>query len=287
MTIFCGELVQGLSPNGDRQVLSQITRQDLRQAYQDLLNHTGVTCYLGGQIDAATIEICVDGLRRMPDAIRSIFRPAEYPSPFMPAPMAGVTEHKEVEQARIAMAYTGMPPYFSHHSIIATVLNSMLGGDVHSLLFDVVREKLGLAYSVYSMNLRCLSALLVIAGVAADQVTPALAAIRQQLVNLAAGDFDQSLFDRACQMIETSILSVGDDLSTMLTQQIVGRLYGRTMTRDESLDLLRAVTPAEVVELAGNMRLVSCYVLTSPDQQPDLTAAGLPVAALPESEVSP
>ena len=57
----------------------------------------------------------------------------------------------------------------------------MLGGDVHSLLFDVVREKLGLAYSVFSMNQRFLSALFVMAGVATDQVEPALAAIRQQM----------------------------------------------------------------------------------------------------------
>jgi riboflavin kinase / FMN adenylyltransferase len=262
LAMFCGKQAHGLSPVGDRQTLQQITRQELGVAYQNLLHQTSVSLYLGGQVDAATIDICLSGLKRMPVAKRPVFRPAEYPSPFLPEEPACQTERKIVEQARIVLAYHGLPPYFSHRAITATVLNSMLGGDVHSLLFDVVREKLGLAYNVYSMNQRLLSALFIVAGVAADQVEAAMAAIRSQLDNLAAGRFDPSLFERAIQMIEASILSVNDDLSTMLGQQIAGRLYGRLLTRDESISLLRSVEPAQVTELAGQIRLVSSYVLT-------------------------
>ena len=254
LNIFCGDQPQGLSAAGDRTELSQITREELKQAYLELLTGTSLEIYLGGHIDSATLEVCISGLNRMPDVSRPIFRPAEYPSPFTPAAPASVSEHKTVEQARIAMVYTGLPPYFSHQAINATILNSMLGGDVHSLLFDVVREKLGLAYSVFSMNQRGLSAIFVIAGVAVDKVEPALTAISQQVANMAAGDFDQNLFARACQMIEASILSVNDDLSNMLAQNMISRLYGRILTRDESLSLLMLADPAEVVKLAGQLK---------------------------------
>lgn len=283
LKIFCGDQPQGLSAAGDRSELSQITREELKQAYLELLTGTSLEIYLGGQIDPATLEVCISGLNRMPDAIRPIFRPAEYPSPFTPAEPACVTDHKAVEQARIAMVYTGLPPYFSHQAIYATILNSMLGGDVHSLLFDVVREKMGLAYSVFSMNQRGLSAIFVIAGVAVDKIEPALTAIGQQVANMASGDFDQTLFDRARQMIEASILSVNDDLSNMLAQNMISRLYGRILTRDESLALLRSADPAEVVKLAGQLKLVTCYVMTSPDQNPDLSVAGIPAYSLKES----
>ncbi len=263
VALYCGDQVQGLSPIGDREILQQITRQDLKAAYDYLLNSASVALYIGGQIDNATLDICLAGLRRMPVVERPVIRPAERPAPFDPAASANVTEHKALEQARIAMAYTGLPPYFSHQSIVVTMLNSMLGGDVHSLLFDVVREKMGLAYSVFSMNQRSLSSLFVMAGVAPDQVTPALTAIGQQVVNLATGEFEPSLFERARQMIETGILSANDDLSTLLSQQIIGRVFGRTMTRSESISLLHAVTPAEVIGLAGRLKLVTCYVLTS------------------------
>ncbi len=262
LALFCGRQAQALSPVGDRQTLMQITRQDLSDAYRSLLDQTSLSLYLGGQIDQATIDICLAGLERLPATERPVYRPAERPSPFLPEAPASQQECKAVEQARIVLAYHGLPPYFSHRSIIATVLNSMLGGDVHSLLFDVVRERLGLAYNVYSMNQRLISALFIMAGVAADKVDAAMTAIRSQLENLAAGRFDPSLFERAIQMIEASVLSTHDDLSTMLGQQITGRLYGRLLTRDESISLLKAVEPAQVIELASQVRLVASYVLT-------------------------
>lgn len=273
--LFCKDQAQGLSPIGDRQSLSDITLDELKTAYGELLSQTSISAYLGGDVGNDCLDICLQGLQRLPKTSRPVIRPAIRPSPFTPAAPAGVLEHKAVEQARLALAYTGLPPYFSHHSIVATVLNSMLGGDVHSLLFDVVREKLGLAYSVFSMNQRSLSALFILAGVAADQIDAALEAIRRQVAALAAGEFDAALFDRSRQMLETSILSANDDLSTLMAQQIAGRLYGRNMTREESISLLGSVTPGDIKSLAGQLSLVTCYVLCGPDQKPDLGVAGL------------
>ena len=287
LSFLCDGQVQGLSPAGDRQSLLDITLEDLQDAYAVLLHQTSLSVYLGGNIDKAVLDICLDGLRRLPESVRPIFRPAVFPSPFTPAAPSGKLERKAVEQARLALAFTGLPPYFSHRSIVATVMNSMLGGDVHSLLFDVVREKMGLAYSVFSMNQRSFSVLFVLAGVAADQITAALDAIRRQVQALAEGDFDPTLLERSRQMLETSILSTNDDLSTMMAQQIVGRLYGRNMTREESLSLLLAVTPGDIIDLAGRLRLTTCYVLCDPDQKPDLSVTGLPADAITECGVQP
>ena len=274
LALFCGVQAQGISSTGDRQVLQSVTREELHSAYQDLLGKTSLSLYLGGSIDPASIGICLQGMSRFPLAERPVYRPADRPAPFIPAPPANLVEQKQVEQARIVMVYAGLPPYFSHQTIVATVLNSMLGGDVHSLLFDVVREKMGLAYSVYSLNQRFLSALFVFAGVATDQVEPAVAAIRQQLANLAAGQYEPSLFERTRQMIESSILSIGDDLSSMLAQQVAGRINGRILTLTESLNLLRTVEPAQVIELASSLQLNTCYVLTSPEQKPLIEVEG-------------
>lgn len=287
LLFFCGDQVQGLSPIGDKQCLTEIRLDELREAYAFLLQQTSLTAYLGGHIDSQILEICLQGLKRLPQTDRPVYRPAVYPSPFIPALPTGQVEHKTVEQARLALAYIGLPPYFSHRTIIASVLNSMLGGDVHSLLFDVVREQMGLAYSVFSMNQRSLSALFVMAGVAADQTTAALDAIRRQVKALAAGEFESTLLDRSRQMLETGILSVNDDLSSMMAQRIIGHLYGRNMTRDESISLLNSVTSDDIREMAARLQLVTCYVLCGPDLKPDLRVAGLPAQVIHESEVQP
>jgi len=287
LLFFCGDQVQGLSPIGDRQSLEEISLDELREAYSVLLQQTSLSAYLGGHIDSQILEACLQGLQRLPLSNRPEYHPAVYPSPFVPAKPIGQIENKTVEQARLALAFCGLPPYFSHRTIIASVMNSMLGGDVHSLLFDVVREQMGLAYSVFSMNQRSLSALFILAGVSADQITAALDAIRRQIAVLAAGEFDDTLLERSRQMLETSILSVNDDLSSMMAQRIIGNLYGRDMTQDESISLLNSVSRDDIRELAGHLQLVTCYVLCGADQKPDLSVAGLPALVNQESEDQP
>ncbi len=66
----------------------------------------------------------------------------------------------------------------------------------------------------------------------------ALKAIQDQLSRLTIGDFDRSLFERTARMIETGILSVNDDLSSMLAHQMYGHLCDRLMNRKRSLDAL-------------------------------------------------
>lgn len=276
MALFCGTQAQGLLSSGDRRNVQDITRSELIDAYRILLQQTSLALYLGGQVDAETVGICLNGIRRLPAGCRPEVHPAVLPSPFVPEPPSGQIENRSIEQARIVLAYSGLPPYFSHQSIQATVLNSMLGGDAHSLLFDVVREKLGLAYSVFSMNQRFLSALFIMAGVAADRTEPALHAIQEQIAHLSAGRFDRTLLDRAVQMLEAAILSVADDLSSLLAQQIIGRLSGRLLNREESLSLLHEVEPEQICELAGRLTLISCYIMTDPEHHPDLAAAGCP-----------
>ncbi len=58
-------------------------------------------------------------------------------------------KYKDIEQVHICMTYEGLP--IDHSSRYAlNVLNIILGGSMSSRLYQTVREKYGLAYSVYS-----------------------------------------------------------------------------------------------------------------------------------------
>jgi hypothetical protein len=67
-------------------------------------------------------------------------------------------------------------------------------------------------------------------------------------------------------MIEAAVLSSGDELSALIAREINGQLYGRVLTLDESLDLLRQVQPDDVIRLAGQLTLITSYVLTKEGQ---------------------
>ncbi|MDW7658425.1 MAG: bifunctional riboflavin kinase/FAD synthetase [Bacillota bacterium] len=260
---FCGGQVHGLHATGKIEDLRNISREELGDAWRQLIGGMNLTVWLGGRIDDACLDLCCRSMARLPESTRPRLYPGRLPTPWRTNEKRNLKDQKEIEQARIVLAYDGLPPYYSHRLTAFQLLNSMLGGDVHSLLFDVIREKMGLAYQVFSLSQRYLSALFVLAGVAPDAVEPALAAIQEQVDNIVNGHFDDQLMVRAKSMLESAVLALYDDLSGMLGAQISGRLSGRLYSREDALLLLGAVTREQIMQCAADLRLMTSYVLTS------------------------
>lgn len=282
--LLCGDQPAGLWAGGDAETLGALTREDLQTAYQELLQDASLAVYVGGDLTADLLEQLFQEVSRLPAGNRPALPPR--PGAFLPASPADQIEEKDVEQARICLAYKGLPPYFSHQTVVSTVLNSMLGGDVHSLLFDVVREQLGLAYSVYSLNAHYMGSLLLIAGVAPDQVEAARQAMVRQVEALAAGDFSDRLLERARSMVESTIRSVSDDLDSMLAHQLASAVHSRQLAMSDSLSLLQDVSRQRIQDLARQLSHQTCYVLTRADQAAaDLSDPGPAAAATRASNI--
>lgn len=262
---YCSDKAHGLPANGRAEDVLTVTDADLQTAYRELLEMAELSIDVGGDIDPATLEHVIGLVERLPDArTRMELIPAQWPTPFAASGMREVTETRDVEQARIVLFFDGLPPYCSLSGFTSAMLNSILGGDVHSLLFETVREKLGLAYSVYSMPLRYLSSAVMMAGVRPDQVTEATAAMVAQVERIRDGQYDARVFESAHTMIEHSIRSRNDDLARMLQQISLARSIGRDLSLEDSLSLLASVTPEQVASMAGRMQLRGSFVLTAP-----------------------
>jgi len=266
MKLLCGDQPFGLLAAGDQETLQSLTRQELTEAY-DQLRTMDCQVAIAGDLSEALLESLLEQVATLrPAGLRT---DELLPSAFKPLPPAERQDTKKVEQARICLAFSGLHPYFSHHSIVDTLMNSMLGGDVHSLLFDVVREQLGLAYSVYSVSSRYLSTLLVIAGVSPDRVEEARQAIFAQIEHLAHGQFSDQLLERSKTLVESHIRSIPDDLDNMLSHLMNGVTLGRTISVQDSLSLLERVDRQAIIERAGQLKLAASFILTAKESTDD------------------
>jgi predicted Zn-dependent peptidase len=144
-----------------------------------------------------------------------------------------------------------------------TLLNSMLGGDAHSQLFNVIREEMGLAYQVFSLRLAPLSALFILAGVSPESVETAITAIEEQVDHLAKGEFDDRLVAQSRQMLESAIFSAYDSLSDMLEIQASSRLSGFYPDRDHMIHKIRTISRVEIQACAQRLKLGLVFVLTA------------------------
>ena len=128
-----------------------------------------------------------------------------------------------------------------------------------SRLFQEVREKRGLAYSIYSFNASYLDGGLfgVYAGTGPGEVEE-LIPVLCDAFNQLGGSLDQEELDRASAQMKASLLMSRESTSSrceQLAQQIL--TYGAPLDPDDVLKRIDQVTLADLKRLAGKF-------LTSP-----------------------
>jgi predicted Zn-dependent peptidase len=157
-----------------------------------------------------------------------------------------------LEQANILLGVPGIPAVDDRRSTLA-VLNSVLGGGMSSRLFQEIREKRGLAYSVYSFSPSYSDAGLfgLYAGCSpakAAQVTELLLA---EFRRLGTGGVTDDEMRRAVGQLSGASALALEDSDTRMSR--LGRseiTLGEFADLDESLRRLSLVTANDVRELA-------------------------------------
>ncbi|MGI6546538.1 MAG: riboflavin biosynthesis protein RibF [Fastidiosipilaceae bacterium] len=262
LQITCGDNPQGIPSSGDPRFLRDITPYQLTAAWRDWLRDAEISINLAGRLDAESLDLLKEKLDEVPfNANRANKQAGKTPAPFCPGEVSEIRECAALEQARIALVYAGLPPYPSYKVEAVSVLNSMLGAHAHSLLFDVVRERHGLAYSISSAPLRYLSSIYVSAGVYPESIDQAIADIEAQIECLASGDVDRRIFDSSKEMVRNQLLSIADNMEQLLLFKRNNITSGRNMDVSDSLKLLAEVTPEDVARIAADLRRVTTYVL--------------------------
>jgi predicted Zn-dependent peptidase len=166
-----------------------------------------------------------------------------------------VVVKRPIEQANILLGVPGIAATDERRSAMA-VLNSILGGGMSSRLFQEIREKRGLAYSVYSFSPSYSDAGLF--GLYAG-CSPAKAS---QVAELLLGEFrkladdgvtDEEMRRAAGQLSGASALALEDSDTRMSRLGRSEITMGEFSDLDEALRRLALVTATDVRELAQDL----------------------------------
>jgi predicted Zn-dependent peptidase len=164
-----------------------------------------------------------------------------------------VVRNRDTEQAHLVLGGVGIGRRDDRRFALG-VLNNVLGGGMSSRLFQEIREKRGLAYSVYSYASQYADAGLfgVYAGCAPGKVEEVLDLTRTELARVAAGGITAEEIARGKGMVKGSyVLGLEDSGSRMSRLAKSELLYGELMPVDELLARVDAVTADEVHAVAA------------------------------------
>lgn len=133
------------------------------------------------------------------------------------------------------------------------LLSTMLGGGVSSRLFQSIREKHGLCYSIYSFQSSFAdNGLLSIAtGVNKETEMKTLALIRDELKRFAEDGVTADELSRACEQAKSSlVMGLESTSSRMLKMGNSLAATGECLTTDEIIKRYDAVSREEILRLA-------------------------------------
>ena len=172
---------------------------------------------------------------------------------------ATLVRNRPTEQAHICVGTNGLarsdPERFAFG-----VVNQALGGGMSSRLFQEIREKRGLAYSVYSYHAMYAEAGLftVYAGTTPKRAEEVLGVIRREIDDVAGGGLTEKEFERAKGHMKGAFVLSLEDTSGRMSR--IGKseiAHGEILSVDETLDRIDQVTIEDA-------RRVAERVLTGP-----------------------
>ncbi|HEU5033796.1 MAG TPA: pitrilysin family protein [Mycobacteriales bacterium] len=162
---------------------------------------------------------------------------------------------RQTEQANLVLGTPGLSRLDDRRFALG-VLNAALGGGMSSRLFQEVREKRGLAYSVYSFTSHYADTGMfgVYAGCHPGRAVEVLELCREQLAVAAAGGITAEELERGKgQMRGGLVLGLEDTGSRMSRLGKSELVYGELMTVDEILAHIDAVSLDDVHLVAHDL----------------------------------
>jgi len=160
-----------------------------------------------------------------------------------------------IEQANLVLGCDGLSRTDDRRFALG-VLNAALGGGMSSRLFQEVREKRGLAYSVYSFNSQLADTGVwgVYVGCLPAKADEVLAICRDEIAKVIEGGLTDTELTRGKGQLRGSIVLGLEDPSSRMSRLGKSELvYQRLEPVDEILASIESVTHDEVIEVAAEV----------------------------------
>ena len=135
----------------------------------------------------------------------------------------------------------------------AYILNAVLGGGMSSRLFQEIREKRGLVYSVYSyMSAYFDTGLFTIyAGTDGDTLKKVIELVIKELRRLKINALKKGQLQMAKEQLKGNLILACENIDNRMGRLAKSEIYfGKFITVDEIIDGIEKVAKEEVIQLA-------------------------------------
>ncbi len=260
LTMFQNEQYQ-IQALGDEESLATTTLQSCQDAYQDMIQKDLITISVVGNVDPESVNETFK--KSFP------FQQRSFTPQFLDTQVVTVQDQKmktivqEVSQAKLVQGYRFPVLYLDPLYYPAIVFNTLFGASSESILFNTMREELGLVYFISSNYDYFKGVLFVYSGINQSDYETVSKTIKQIIKDIQTGNFEESYLSVAkTNIINGMIESLDSDysLASRLQRSV---LFDKPIDINESIAKINAVTMEQIAQVASLLQIDTTCLLRS------------------------
>ena len=236
---------------GKKSTLEKMTGQTLRNFMERRYRAKDIVVAISGSFSDADVDLLIEKFSGIPKSKKGRLPAAKYSTGL-------ITKRKKIEQNHLCLAFPSVS-CLDPDRYAMQLLNNIFGGGMSCRLFQELREKRGLCYSVGSflathddIGLYCIALAL-----SADSEAEALRAVADEVMKIKSSGVTLPELERAREQVKANILMGLESTNTRMNRMARSELvYGRVPDTEETIASYDAVTSEDILRLANE---VFCY----------------------------
>ena len=246
----------GRSILGTTDIIKNIKRDDVSGFMNDFYNPDKMVFSVSGNFNEDDVVNLIENkFNHLPKGTNSFSENSKYTG-------GEYRQNKDLEQVNLVLGFDGVD-YFSDHYYATSVYAAVLGSGMSSRLFQEIREKRGLVYSIssFSSSYTDTGNFGIYAGTGSKEIKELIPVLCDQL-SIDAKTFAPEELQRAKALFKSSLLMGNESTSrraqSNATQQL---LFNRVIPPAEKMEKINAITLEDLEQ--ARLRIIKSAITLS------------------------
>ena len=253
----------GIYKYGYIEDLEKIDEKSLYESYKELINEVKIDIFVSGNFENEDIIKTIkenENIKRLLERNDKHIINTEETEKKEKITENIIQESMDISQGKLVIGMD-VDCYEKDSRYAVRLYNVILGESVTSKMFQNVREKAGLAYTVRSIYLRQKNNIFVRAGIDIDNFEKAVRIIKEQFEDMKNGKFSDEDIKNAKEYMYAGIRSIQNEQDSEMTYYMSQELCGTLVTFEQYIEKINSITKEQIIKIANKVNTNTIYFL--------------------------
>lgn len=239
--------------------IDKITLDDVINAFNSMIKNDYIDIYVLGDLDETKIYDYFKKLDYLSNERKSINKNIMEVNPDLNEYY--YEEEKNITQSSLILTYKTNILKRSDEFFSLRVANALLGLVPGSMLFQEVREKNSLCYSINSSILGEEGMLVIKTLIDSNNSEKTIELIKKQVNKIKNGEFEMSTVKECLSLYINMLNGISDDIVQTVSMLYAANIDNRVCNLEEDIKLMNSVTKEQIISAFNKLELKLVYLL--------------------------